>query len=180
MPLTQGQFCPEIQVHDIENQPLSLQLMRGTPVLLSFLREVNCGFCNRRIRELKEGADALREQGLQVIAIIAGSEETVREYAEREQLRFRIIADPGGSLHQRFGLRRSTSGVFRAMTRVRTVAELAAQGELGMSTVLGEPLLPGDFVLHNDGTIARAHYGADLGDHLPLSKVSEWLTHFAC
>lgn len=178
--LSQGQLCPDIQTYDILNQPVDLQALRGAPLLLSFFREVHCGFCNRRMQELKRHASGFRARGLRVLAVIAGETDAVRQYANDHALPFRVVADPKGQLHQRFGLRRSTSGMLRAMARVRTVAELAAQRELKAATVLGAPILPADFVLHSDGTIARAYYGTDLGDHLPLSRVTEWLTHFAC
>ena len=94
MPLAQGQICPALDVCDVEQRPLNLQRMQGAPVLLSFLREVNCGFCHRRIQELKQRAEDLQRRGLQIVAVIAGNEDKVRQYAAQQQLPFRVVADP--------------------------------------------------------------------------------------
>ena len=37
-------------------------------------------------------------------------------------------------------------------------------------------LMPADFLIDEDGTILTAFYGKNLGDHLPISKIEEWLT----
>lgn len=36
-------------------------------------------------------------------------------------------------------------------------------------------LIPADFLIGPDLTVERAYYGADIGDHLPLDDVFEWL-----
>ena len=35
--------------------------------------------------------------------------------------------------------------------------------------------LPADFLLNPDLTIARAYYGRDIGDHLPLNEIEQFL-----
>jgi hypothetical protein len=36
-------------------------------------------------------------------------------------------------------------------------------------------MVPADFLIGPDLTVQVAYYGNDIGDHLPLEKINEWL-----
>ena len=36
-------------------------------------------------------------------------------------------------------------------------------------------MVPADFLIGPDSTIQVAYYGSDIGDHLPIEKINEWL-----
>jgi hypothetical protein len=36
-------------------------------------------------------------------------------------------------------------------------------------------MVPADFLIGPDLTVQTAYYGSDIGDHLPLEKIYQWL-----
>ena len=36
-------------------------------------------------------------------------------------------------------------------------------------------MVPADFLIDPDLTVQVAYYGSDIGDHLPIEKIYEWL-----
>lgn len=61
---------------------MSLESFRGRPLLVTLMRGLQCPFCRRNLAVLDRMAPALRDAGLETVAIIGTT-------AQRTRLRFR-------------------------------------------------------------------------------------------
>jgi len=53
------------------------------------------------------------------------------------------------------------------------VAVFESPAERLLETVASQ--LPAEFLIGPDGTIDRAYYGKDIGDHLPIGEIDSWV-----
>jgi hypothetical protein len=150
--------------------------------MLAFHRSAVCPLCNVRLSHLIYRYPQYQAQGMNVIALFESSLENAREYLDRLQSPFPIVADPRRQVYTLYGLETSWLGTARGTLR-RAVYREARQRHLGIA-----PLLPGffamdgrkfrmpaEFLLGPDLRVQRAFYAKDSGDFLPFSE----LDHFA-
>lgn len=88
---------------------------------------------------------------------------------------FPIVPDPERVVYEAYGIEASLWAFMKGMVRMGDYKEAK---KLGFKT--GDPdglktLVPADFFIGPDSVIERAYYGSDIGDHLPLKDVMDWL-----
>lgn len=164
-------MAPEFEARDVSGQPVSLAALRGRRVLLSFFRDAVCPFCNLRVYELSNEHASLQAAGLEVLVFFRSSHEDVTRFVTRRPRPFAVVADPGMQIYGRYGVEHSLTGLMRAM--MRRLPRLLRGLRLGGARLpAGDPsLMPADFLIDERGYVQQAHYGRDLGDHLPLDTV---------
>lgn len=164
--------CPPFEVTDIDGNHHSLQQYQGRKLLLCLFRYAGCPFCNLRIHQLISHYRQLQDAGIAVIAVFESSQEGIRKYVSgRQQVPFALVADPERKLYQSFGTENSWTGLLAGLLRIRDM--FRAIFTLGLAPGIPENVinqLPADFLI-DDGNIAIAWYGGDIGDHLPLDQV---------
>ncbi len=80
-------------------------------------------------------------------------------------------------IYQQYGIEHSKAAVARGIRRAPAVFESIARG-FWPRGIDGDPtLVPADFLLGAGPTVRVAYYGADIGDHLPLSRIKAFLTN---
>lgn len=169
MKLFRRQPAPALQLKDLDG--VAVDVASGRRMLLSIFREAGCPFCNFRVFELTHNHSDLRQSGLEIVVVFASEEEEVRRFIARQPRPFRIVADPYNTAHMRYGIESSAAGKFKALIR-RFPAMLRGLREIGFAGgKRSTTLLPADFLIEADGTIADTYYGADIGDHIPMAQV---------
>lgn len=169
MRLVRPQSAPALPLRDLDGHPI--EVASGRRLLLSIFREANCPFCNVRVFELTHNDRDLRELGLDVVVVFASEEDEVRRFIARQPRPFRIVADPGNTAHERYGIERSGAGKFKALL-TRFPAMLRGMRELGFNSGRRSTTrLPADVLIDGDGRIEETYYGRDIGDHIPMERV---------
>jgi|SRR6185437_14482691 peroxiredoxin Q/BCP len=176
MKLHAGQPAKLFTTTDISGATVALENYRGRYTLLSFLRSASCQLCNLRIHYLIGRYPELQARSLNIITIFETSVATTERFAGNQRPPFPLIANPDHDLYRLYGVERSLWGFITGFVFTRR-AEFSQAHKLGMHTLSdGNHLqLPADFLLNPDLTIARAYYGRDIGDHLPLNEIEQFL-----
>ena len=97
---TVGQQAPAFTLRTLSGAPLSLNSLRGRPVLLLFWK---AGCCAALLPELAARYRRTTPQALEIIAVNVGeSEEAVRQTAGSLGLAFPVVADPHALLARQY------------------------------------------------------------------------------
>ena len=173
MHLQANQTAPDFLVPDAHDKPVSLRLLQGKKVLLSFQRFVGCPICNVRMHELMSTYDSLSKQNVEMIVVYESSKENLRKYLDDTSLPFRMIADPDAKLYALYGVGHSMGKVMRGMMngaiKKAKLGEKLYKRKLKRDGTMSR--IEADFLINPDGTIATAHYDRYLGDDLPLATI---------
>lgn len=165
-----GQLAPDVQTTDVFGRPLSLQSLRGRPVLLSFYRYASCPVCNLRVRDLRQAAPALEALGLAVVGVFQSDAAGIGRYVGRQEAPFPLVADPGLVLYRRYGVERGWAAMLRWPTIAAALRAFAAGFLPGR---IDGPVdrTPADFLIDRDGRVVIAHYGRHLSDHVSIAAL---------
>jgi peroxiredoxin len=177
MQLESGKPAPPFETFDIENRPIRLAEFRGRHLLLAFFRYASCPLCNLRISECIRHHAAMQHRGLQMVAFFQSPPERLRQYVGRQAPPFPLVADPEHHIYRLYGVESSWSGFLKGGLRLRDLAAATARGFLPGPMDGHKHLVPADFLISPDLRIHSAYYGKDIGDHLPLATIWQWLDH---
>ncbi len=105
-PLQPGDRAPEFVLDAITRDgTVALGDFRGhSPVLIGLFRGLHCPFCRRSIAALAQLQDALREKGVESLAIVNTPIERARLYFRYHPLPLLAASDPERASHRAFGL----------------------------------------------------------------------------
>ena len=175
--LVPGDMAPHFQVQDMEGRPIRLGDYGGRWLLLSFYRYASCPLCNLRIHTLSQQRAAWQAQGMDMLAVFQSPQEKMLQYVGRQQAPFPLIPDAGQRLYALYGVKCSVIGFLKAwMTRLPEITRSVLRlGYFPGSVEGGIHRIPADFVINPQGRITEAYYGRDIGDHLPVERVAQWL-----
>lgn len=94
--LAVGQPAPDFALLTPDGQTMQLSDFKGHPVLLNFWATW-CGPCLAEMPLLKKTYDDLKDSGLVLLAVdVQEKPDTVRKFAEKEQLPFTVLLDETG------------------------------------------------------------------------------------
>jgi peroxiredoxin len=167
----------DFEIKDIDGKDVSLKKYKGQKILLGFFRYAACPFCNLRVNELMHYHDQLKEKGMQIITFFHSTREKILEISGDRRAPFPIIADPERIVYTKYGVvNNSKLGVVKGMTlRMPTLVNAMSKGFMPSMPDEDMWLMPADFLIDADQNIDMAHYGTDIGDHIPLKKIRNWL-----
>jgi thioredoxin-dependent peroxiredoxin len=173
MKLQHNQPAPGFHVTDVFGRILDLKDFAGKKVYLAFQRNVGCPVCTLHTHSLLKQANSFAASSTVVILVYESTPEKMKEYLGPNTYPFYFVADPENTLYDRYGVERSMLKIMKGLFH-----GLLAKVREG-NTHYDRPLkqdghanrVPAEFVIRENGTIATAHYGSFLGDHLPLATV---------
>lgn len=103
--LTPGHRLPDdLAFVDLDGGALTAADLRGRPVALFFYRGNWCPLCMAQVREMAQRWRELEALGVDVVLVSPQSDEQTRELAQRFDVRFRYLSDPGMASARRLGL----------------------------------------------------------------------------
>jgi peroxiredoxin len=105
-PLSAGERAPDFSLSAIDGTgTISLADYRGkSPVFLALFVGLWCPFCRRSIAQMSAIEPALKEVGVESVAVVATRPENARLYFRYRPTRLRLAADPELSTHRAFGV----------------------------------------------------------------------------
>lgn len=106
-PLQPGERAPNVVLDAITRQgKVSLDDFRGhSPVLIGLFRGLHCPFCRRQITAMAQLDSALRQKGIESLAVINTPIERARLYFRYHPMpNLLAAADPERASHRAFGL----------------------------------------------------------------------------
>lgn len=174
MHLQPGSLAPSLSTTDFLGDAVSLDSLRGRPVLLSFYRYASCPVCNLRMHSIITSFAQWSEQGLAVVSVFQSPKESIAQYVGRQDAPFPIVPDPDMVFYKRFGV----ESQWRGLLSIRVIAAALQAFRKGfMPGRVEGPMhrTPADFLIDAQGRIAVAHYGRDIDDHIPLDTIAQWL-----
>jgi len=177
MRLISGEEAPIFKVNDINEIEINLKKYLGKKVMISFYRYAACPFCNLRVHELVKNSELFKKYDLELIAFFESPKKSILQYAGKREVPFPIIADPNLIIYKKYKVESSWFGFLGGMMiEMPKMIKAMSKGFLPGKLEGDKALMPVDFLIDEDGTIYTAFYGNNLGDHLPISKIEEWLT----
>ena len=99
-----GDRLPEVLGTDEQGREIRLSEMAGRSFILYFYPKDNTSGCTAEACSLRDRYAELSEAGYEVIGVSVDSEKSHRNFIEKHQLPFRLIADTEKSLVQALGV----------------------------------------------------------------------------
>lgn len=178
MRLQPGDPAPPFTAVDFRGQACQFDDYKGQKLLLAFFRYASCPLCNLRINALIHDYPQLHAQGLRILAVFQSPPERIGDYVGRQAPPFSLVADPDQRLYRLYGVSSSWAGFAMGGLRLGTLIAAGTKGFLPGPMDGDKHRIPADFLIAPDQTIQGAHYGRDIGDHLPLADVHRWLEQY--
>jgi peroxiredoxin Q/BCP len=100
-----GEPAPDFEAPDEDRRPVRLRDLRGAPVVLAFYPKASSPGCSSEMRAFARSFPRFRELGARVVGISADAPEAQRRFALRCALPFPLVADAGGAIARRYGVR---------------------------------------------------------------------------
>ena len=168
-------------VETLEGKSISLEQFAGRPLLLMFFRYASCPMCNLRLRDFAKNYPRLHERGLEVVAFFHSPARSIRANAGKQHYPFHLVADPGFIIYRSYGVETSWLRFLLSMALPSFYVDWIRAMRYGIwggvDWQMGK--MPADFLIGPDGRILKAHYGRDIGDHLPVLEVEAALSDLA-
>ena len=100
-----GARLPHFEVLDINGKPVRSDSFLGHPTAFMFIRGNWCPLCMAQVRELAADYQALAGRGIEVALISPQPLDETRALAERFEVPFRYLTDPGAVAAASLGIR---------------------------------------------------------------------------
>ncbi|MHB8348710.1 MAG: peroxiredoxin family protein [Acidiferrobacterales bacterium] len=177
--LCRGESAPAFRVPDLQGHTVDMRNFRGRWLLLSFCRYASCPLCNLRMHELSGLHAGWQTHGLDMLAVLQSPADKLRQYVDRQHLPFLLIPDPEQTLYQRYGVGHCWIGFLVVWgKRLPEISRAVLRERYFPGSVEGGiHRIPADFLINQGGRIAEAHYGCDIGDHLPVARIEHQLAN---
>lgn len=165
----------DFRTTDIYGAPFQLSDHMGKRILLSFFRDAGCPFCNFRVYELTHNYKQWQDQNLEIIAVFSDTPEQVRRFVSKHPRPFTMLADPDLELYNRYGIEQSGSALLKALLFKfpRILKGLLKGARPSKNPHL--KVVPADFLIAEDGRVAKVWHGRDTSDHIPLDEVQNFI-----
>jgi peroxiredoxin len=156
--LKAGDRAPEFTLKDVDgNEVSSRDLLAKGPLVVTFYRGVWCPYCNMDLQALQEALPAIRERGVQLIAISPQTQSNSRKSQRDNKVTFPILSDPGNEVAARFGLRFALPDYLIELYRDTFKNDLSRiNGDSSWTLPM-----PARYVIATDGVIAYAEVNPD-------------------
>lgn len=176
MKLQSPQPAKDFQVTDIHGVPIALGDYAGKKLMISFYRYASCPLCNLRVHELIERFPEYQARGLHMLAFFQSPSARIRQYVGKQDVPFPLIADPMRLVYRRYGVEASWVGFGKALFKPSRVFDAVVKKRFLPGTMEGNAaMIPADFLIGPDLVIRHAFYGEDIGDHMPMSDIENFL-----
>lgn len=176
MKLSEGSTAIDFTVEDISGNLISLRDYRGKKLMLSFYRFSECIYSNLRIHQLMERYSEFNSSGLEKLAFFQSSKEQIEKNLTMNNPPFPLISDTRRKVFKDYRVvEDSVIGYLKGYIRIPKALKAIALGFIPKAGQGSKTLLPADFLISEDGKIAKAYYGKDISDYIPMSEIEEFL-----
>lgn len=103
-PLAAGRPAPDVTFALSTGESVSLQSLRGKPVVVYFYPKDDTPGCTVEAQEIRDLYEQLKQTGATVIGVSADAADSHRAFAEKHGLPFLLASDAAGDVAQAFGV----------------------------------------------------------------------------
>ena len=152
-----GDKAPHFNLPNVRGGTLAIEgaLCEG-PVVLSFYRGSWCPFCNLELNALQQRLPEIRRYGARLIGISPEKPDSSLSHAEKLNLEFDVLSDPGNRIAGDYGL---------IMTVPEPLRPLYLQWGIDLPAANGDEShqlpVPATYVIDNSGVIRAAYVEKD-------------------
>ena len=122
-PIQPGDAAPEFALPAVDgSRTISLKDYVGkTPLLLALFVGLWCPFCRRAIAQIAATEPALKEEGVETLAIVATPPDNARLYFKYRPTRLKLASDPELTTHRAYGVPKPepTPELMKALETIR-------------------------------------------------------------
>jgi mycoredoxin-dependent peroxiredoxin len=113
MSLSVGDRAPEFSLPDQDKQVVSLEGLRGTPVLVVFYPFAFSGICTGELCQLRDELSTYTDAGVKVVAVSTDPTFTLKAWREQQGFDFPLLSDfwPHGAVAQAYGVFNEKAGM---------------------------------------------------------------------
>jgi len=161
-----------LNLPNIDGSQFTLDQVKGKRYMLSFMRFSACPFCQLRIHQLISNWQKFNEN-FTVIAVFNSPLDNLQKQCKNQLALFPILADEKLVYYQKFSVKQSVAGLFKAMFfRMPTLLTSKFAKGYFPSSIKGKlTTLPADFLVNEQRIIEFIYIAKDSGDHLPFDRV---------
>ncbi|GAA1925952.1 thioredoxin-dependent thiol peroxidase [Microbacterium aoyamense] len=102
--LEPGDLAPAFTLVDQDERPVSLESLRGGPVILFFYPEAMTPGCTKEACDFRDSLAPLQAAGYTVLGISRDAPEKLRRFRERDGLDYDLLSDPDHAVHEAYGV----------------------------------------------------------------------------
>ena len=177
MRLTIGSLAPKFVAESLGGRQVSLEQLRGRPLLLKFYRFATCPVCNLHMHRFIQEHHMVAAAGLTTVVFYHSPPEKLAA-SQREATPFDLVPDPAKRIFAAYGVETGLRGLVSPAVMRDYAKALAAGYSPGLfSSDGGITGNPADFIVDASGRIVFAHYGAQYADSLEAGDVVKALRH---
>jgi len=103
MNLKVGDKAPAFTANDQDGKPVKLSDFKGKKLVLYFYPKDMTPGCTAEACSLRDNYKALMKQGYEVLGVSTDTEKMHQKFIAKENLPFRLLADPDRKLHDLYG-----------------------------------------------------------------------------
>ena len=175
-----GYAIPDLTGKALSGKEINLSSYIGKPLILSFYRYAGCQFCNLRMHHFTKKYNSIYSPaGINAIAVFQSPVHKLRKYTAEHEAPFEIISDPKYKWYKAFGVEKSWSAFFKTGKNVLGFYESIAKGYGRVDPDGTINRIPADFLISPEGKVEEAYYGKDISDHIPFTRIQEWMDEMA-
>lgn len=180
MKVFKGETAKDFNVKDIYGNEIRLSNYKGKKILLGFFRNVNCPFCNMRVHQLLQKKKKYDEKGLQMILIFeSASRLLLRSTFHQGVSPMPLIGDPEMEIFGDYGVEISMMKMMKTFLKPNTFKAMKAAKILDLPKEKDKDarmaLIPADFLIGEEFTIKKAHYGKHVNDHISFQDIEAFI-----
>lgn len=102
--LKTGDMAPDFEVNDQDGNIVTLNSLKGKRVVLFFYPKDNSSGCTVEAKNLRDGMSELTDAGFEVIGVSPDSEKSHRNFIGKQELNYRLLADPTHAMSEAYGV----------------------------------------------------------------------------
>ncbi|SFD82520.1 peroxiredoxin family protein [Thermophagus xiamenensis] len=174
MKLQSGNNAIDFTAQDIHGKEIRLSNYRGQKIILSFFRNVNCPFCNRRVHQLMFNNIHFKNAGVQLVLLFESSNEKLLSSSFHRGISpWPLIGDPEKKIYKLYGVEQSTIKMMKTMfvANLNQAKKETKELNLPQDKDASMNLIPADFLIDENFKIVKAHYGKHLDDHIDFNEL---------
>jgi thioredoxin-dependent peroxiredoxin len=99
--------APDFELLDQGGDGVRLSRLRGRPVVLFFYPKDSTRGCTAQVCAFRDAFEAFAEAGAVVLGVSSDPVDSHRRFADAHELPFRLLADEGGAVRERYGVPKS-------------------------------------------------------------------------
>lgn len=101
--LQAGDMAPDFESTTQDGERITLDSLRGGRTILYFYPKDNTSGCTLEAKSLRDGREQLAEMGFRIVGVSPDSEKSHRNFCDKHDLGFTLLADTDRSVCEAFG-----------------------------------------------------------------------------